>query len=50
VKIWKPLTRPPLRTIILLVAVLGLIGLAYLIYAPGKTIRDGRHDLGQNGL
>jgi hypothetical protein len=49
-KIWQPLTRPPLRTLILLLAVLSLIALAYLMFSPGKTIRDGRHDLGKNGI
>jgi hypothetical protein len=49
-KIWQPLTRPPLRTLLLVLGVLGIIGLVYLIYSPGKTIRDGRHDLGQNGI
>lgn len=48
--IWKPLTRPPLRTLALLLVVLGLIALAYLIYPTGKTIRDGRHDPGTNGI
>lgn len=48
--IWKPLTRPPLRTIALLFAVLGLISLTYLIYPTGRIIRDGRHDLGTNGI
>jgi len=48
--IWEPITRPPLRTIALLLAILGLIALAYLIYPTGKNIRDGRHDLGTNGI
>jgi hypothetical protein len=48
--LWKPLTQPPLRTLILLLAILGLIALAYLLYPTGKTIRDGRHDLGTNGI
>lgn len=49
-RIWKPLTKPPLRTLLLLFGILGLIALAYFIFSPGKTIRDGRHDLGKNGI
>lgn len=46
----KSLLRPPLRTLILLILVLGILGLAYLFWTPGKEVRDGRHDLGQNGI
>lgn len=49
-KIWQHLKRPPWRTLLLLAAVLGVIGLAYLLWSPGKAVRDGRHDLRSNGI
>lgn len=49
-KIWQHLKRPPWRTILLLFAILCLIGIAYLVWSPGKRIRDGRHDLRSNGI
>lgn len=35
---------------LLLAGILGLAGLAYLCWSPGRTIRDGRHDLRSNGI
>lgn len=49
-KIWQHLKRPPWRSLLLLIAVIGVLGLAYLLWSPGKTIRDGRHDLRTNGI
>jgi len=49
-KIWQHLKRPPWRTLLLLIAILGVMGLAYLLWSPGKTVRDGRHDLRSNGI
>lgn len=49
-KLWQRLKRSPWRTVLLLVAVIGAIGMAYLIWSPGKRILDGRHDLRTNGI
>jgi len=49
-KILQHLNRPPLRTILLLVAVLGILGLTYLLWSPGERVFDGRHDLKTNGI
>lgn len=48
--IWHHLKRPPWRTLLLLIAIFGVMGLGYLLWSPGKTIRDGRHDLHSNGI
>ncbi|MGD9321055.1 MAG: glycoside hydrolase family 18 protein [Desulfobacteraceae bacterium] len=47
---WHYLKRPPWRTVLLLFIVVGFLGLAYLAWTPGKRVRDGRHDLGSNGI
>ncbi len=47
---WRHLTRPPWRTLGLLIGILGVLGLGFLLWSPGKTVWDGRHDLGSNGL
>lgn len=47
---WKIVRRPPWRTIVPGIVFLGLIALAYPVWQPGKDIRDGRHDLGKNGI
>ncbi len=39
-----------MRTILLLLVVLGVLALAYLVWSPGKSVRDGRHDLSANGI
>jgi hypothetical protein len=44
------LKRPPYRTILLLICILGIGFLIYLAWSPGKTILDGRHDMNQNGI
>jgi len=36
--------------ILLLLTVPAILGLAYLIWSPGDCVRDGRHDLGTNGI
>ena len=48
--IWHLLKRPYWRTGLLLLVILGVLGLAYLIWSPGMRIRDGRHDLRANGI
>jgi hypothetical protein len=48
--VWKHLKRPPWRTFVLLFGVLGVLGLAYLIWSPGARISDGRHDRRSNGI
>ena len=35
----------PKRALIMLVSILSVLGLGYLIWSPGKAVRDGRHDL-----
>jgi hypothetical protein len=42
--------RPPWRTFLALGAVAGAAALAWLIWSPGLDLRDGRHDLGTNGI
>jgi hypothetical protein len=49
-RIWQHLQRPPWRTLLLLLAVLGGIAVAYRLWSPGQTIIDGRHDRGTNGI
>jgi len=48
--VWQHLKRPPWRTVFLLFAILCLLGIAYIVWTPGKLIRDGRHDLRSNGI
>ena len=48
--LWQRLRRPPWRTLLLLLAVLGCGGLAYLIWSPGERVTDGRNDLRTNGM
>jgi hypothetical protein len=48
--VWQYLERPPWRTILLLVAILFLLGIAYLVWTPGRRINDGRHDMRSNGI
>lgn len=42
--------RSPWRKCVFILAVLGVAGLSYWVWSPGKCIRDGRHDLGTNGI
>lgn len=49
-RILQHLSRPPWRTFLLLFAVIGVIGLLYLLWSPGERIVDGRHDLRTNGI
>lgn len=44
---WKKQLIFPLLRISALFAILGL---AYLLWTPGKVVRDGRFDLGTNGV
>lgn len=48
--LWKTLSRPPWRTLLLLAAILGIGGLGYLAWSPGETVTDGRHDRATNGI
>jgi len=48
--IWHLLKRPYWRTILPLFVILGVLGLAYLIWSPGKRIHDGRHDFRSNWI
>jgi hypothetical protein len=47
---WHYLKRPPWRTVLPLFLIVGFLGLFYLVWTPGKRVRDGRHDLGSNGI
>ncbi|MFZ2654065.1 MAG: glycoside hydrolase family 18 protein [Victivallales bacterium] len=47
---WYYLKRPPLRTLLLLLAVLLFIFFCYLVWSPGKRVYDGRYDLRSNGI
>lgn len=46
----KHLGRPPWRSLVLLLAIVGMCVLAYAVWSPGKVVRDGRDDLGANGI
>ncbi|WP_035606471.1 glycosyl hydrolase family 18 protein [Haloferula sp. BvORR071] len=48
--LWQRLKRPPWRTLLLLAALLGVAGLAYLAWSPGERVADGRDDTGSNGI
>lgn len=48
--LWQRLKRPPWRTLILLLAILGSGGLAYLVWSPGERVTDGRNDPRTNGI
>ena len=47
---FQKLKQPPWRTLVLLLGILGIFAVAYLVWSPGLEVRDGRHDLGTNGL
>lgn len=42
--------RPPWRTLILLLALMSPFVLAYAVWSPGRSVRDGAHDRGENGI
>ena len=44
------LRTPPWRTVIPALTLLALLAAAYGLWTPGATVRDGRHDLGTNGI
>jgi Glycosyl hydrolases family 18 len=46
----KTILRPPWRTIFSGVLLLALFFGSYTVWQPGRDIRDGRHDLGRNGI
>lgn len=47
---WKAILRPPWRTIIGGILTLAIFLGSYTAWQPGRDIRDGRHDLGKNGI
>ena len=48
--LWRHITRPPWRTLVLLLAVLIAPTFVYMLWSPGTHIHDGRHDLRTNGI
>jgi hypothetical protein len=50
VSLLKKLSRPPWRTIVGGFLLLAVFFGSYAAWQPGKDIRDGRHDLGKNGI
>lgn len=42
--------RPPWRTLLPACIILWLLGTAYLLWSPGATVTDGRHDRRRNGI
>ena len=48
--VWRKLGRPPWRTVVPGCGLLLAIWLAGSLWHPGLDIRDGRHDLGHNGI
>lgn len=47
---WLTLKQPPWRTIVPGLLLVLLVPLGYWAWTPGLELRDGRHDLEQNGL
>jgi hypothetical protein len=50
VKVLRAILRPPWRTIVGGALVLGIFFGSYAAWQPGLDVRDGRHDLGKNGI
>lgn len=44
------INRPPWRTLAAGTGLLVLLAIGYFLWSPGMDVRDGRHDLGQNGI
>ncbi len=49
-RILQILCKPPWRTIIPLLGIIGILLTGYTIWSPGAEVVDGRHDLGHNGI
>jgi hypothetical protein len=49
-RIWQHLTYVPWRRILVLCTAIGIGWLAYLLWSPGKYVRNGKHDLRNNGI
>jgi hypothetical protein len=49
-KAWQTLKRPPWRTVAVVCVLLLISWFGYLLWQPGLDVRDGRHDLGRNGI
>ena len=48
--IFSSLRKPPWRTLVPACLLLVIAGLSYLLWSPGATVTDGRHDKNQNGI
>jgi len=48
--VWRKIARTPWRTIFAGCCLLLVVGLGWLLWNPGLDVRDGRHDLGHNGI
>jgi len=44
------LKQPPWRTIVPSACVVLIVPVGYAVWSPGLDVRDGRHDLGRNGI
>ncbi len=49
-KLIKTITRPPWRTLFVIIMLAGLSALAYTIWTPGSIVLDGSHDVQTNGI
>jgi hypothetical protein len=49
-KLLKTITRPPWRTLFILILLTALFALGYYIWTPGSIVLDGSHDVGTNGI
>ncbi len=49
-KLMNIITRPPWRTLFIIIVLVSLFGLGYHLWHPGRIVRDGSHDLKTNGI
>jgi hypothetical protein len=49
-KLFETITRPPWRTLYILIVFAGLSALGYYMWTPGSTVLNGSHDLESNGI
>lgn len=48
-KLFKTITRPPWRTLLIFIMLAGLLAPGYNIWTPGSIVLDGSHDVKTTG-